>query len=159
MQNRSWPALIGFILLVATVSALGGWITSTSVSTWFPALDKPSWNPPGWLFGPVWTVLYGMMAFVAWRLWRVRDSVPAARRVLAAWFIQLALNSAWSFLFFGLRSPAAGLADIIPLLVVITWILVSLGRIDRVLACLWTPYVLWVGFATALNLSIWLRQP
>jgi benzodiazapine receptor len=158
MTNRSWPALIGFIVLVAAVSALGGAITTTSVGTWYQTLDKPSWTPPGWLFGPVWTLLYAMMSVVAWRLWRVRSESSAARVTLALWFGQLALNGAWSFLFFGLRSPAAGLVDIVALLGVILWIQVRLARFDRMLALLWSPYVVWVGFATALNLSIWLRQ-
>lgn len=154
---RSWPALLGFILLVATVSALGGAITSTSVTTWYAGLDKPSWTPPGWLFGPAWTLLYAMMAVVAWRLWQQRRESPAARLTLRLWFIQLALNCAWSFLFFGLRSPLAGLIDILALLVVIIWIQLRLARDRRALALLWTPYIAWVAFATALNASIWSR--
>lgn len=156
---RTWPALLGFIVLVAAISALGGWITSTSVSTWYAALDKPAWTPPGWLFGPVWTLLYAMMAVVAWRLWLVRKDRPDARFTLALWFTQLALNCVWSFLFFGLRSPAAGLLDIAALLLVIVWIELRLLRTHRTHALLWAPYILWVGFASALNLSIWLRQP
>lgn len=154
---RSWPALIGFILLVAGVSALGGAITATSVTTWYAGLDKPAWTPPGWLFGPAWTLLYAMMAVVAWRLWQQRRDVPAARLTLRLWFLQLALNCAWSFLFFGLRSPLAGLLDILALLVVLIWIQLRLARERRALAMLWTPYILWVSFATALNFSIWSR--
>jgi translocator protein len=154
---RSWPALLGFILLVAAVSALGGAVTATSVTTWYAGLDKPSWTPPGWLFGPAWTLLYAMMAVVAWRLWQQRHASPAYRLTLRLWFVQLALNCAWSFLFFGLRSPLAGLVDILALLVVIIWIQVRLARERRALALLWTPYVAWVAFATALNASIWSR--
>jgi tryptophan-rich sensory protein len=158
MSNaRSWPALLGFILLVAAVSALGGTVTASSVTSWYAGLDKPSWTPPGWLFGPAWTLLYAMMAAVAWRLWQQRLASPAARLTLRLWFVQLALNCAWSFLFFGLRSPLAGLIDILALLVVIIWIQVRLARERRALALLWTPYVAWVAFATALNASIWLR--
>ena len=154
---RSWPALIGFIMLVAGVSALGGAITATSVTTWYAGLDKPAWTPPGWLFGPAWTLLYAMMAVVAWRLWQQRLNTPASRLTLRLWFLQLALNCAWSFLFFGLRSPLAGLLDILALLVVLIWIQLRLARERRVLALLWTPYILWVAFATALNASIWMR--
>lgn len=156
-SSRSWPALVGFVLIVAFVSAAGGAITATSVTTWYAGLDKPSWTPPGWLFGPAWTLLYAMMAVVAWCLWRQRHESPAARFTLRLWFLQLALNCAWSFLFFGLRSPAAGLADILVLLVVLIWIQVRLARERRILAVLWIPYVLWVSFATALNFSIWSR--
>lgn len=154
---RSWPALLGFILLVAAVSAIGGAITATSVTTWYAGLDKPSWTPPGWLFGPAWTLLYAMMAVVAWRLWQQRHESAAARFTLRLWFVQLALNCAWSFLFFGLRSPLAGLIDILALLVVIIWIQLRLARDRRTLALLWTPYIAWVAFATALNASIWSR--
>ncbi len=154
---RSWPALIGFILLVAGVSALGGAITATSVTTWYVGLDKPAWTPPGWLFGPAWTLLYAMMAVVAWRLWQHRLNTPASRLTLRLWFLQLTLNCAWSFLFFGLRSPLAGLLDILALLVVLIWIQLRLARERRVLAALWAPYILWVAFATALNASIWMR--
>lgn len=154
---RTWPSLLGFILLVAVVSALGGAVTSTSVTTWYADLDKPSWTPPGWLFGPVWTLLYAMLAVVAWRLWPQRHASPAARLTLKLWFVQLALNSAWSFLFFGLRSPLAGLLGILALLVIIIWIQVRLARHHRTLAPLWTPYLAWVAFATALNASIWSR--
>ncbi|HSI09914.1 MAG: TspO/MBR family protein [Rariglobus sp.] len=155
---RSWPALLGFILLVAIVSAAGGAITATSVTTWYASLDKPAWTPPGWLFGPAWTLLYAMMAVVAWRLWQQRHESPGARLTLRLWFLQLALNCAWSFLFFGLRSPLAGLLDILALLVVIIWIQLCLVREHRTLALLWTPYIAWVAFATALNASIWLRN-
>lgn len=155
---RSWPALLAFILLVAVVSAIGGAITATSVTTWYAGLDKPSWTPPGWLFGPAWTLLYAMMAVVAWRLWHQRHDSPAARLTLRLWFLQLAINCAWSFLFFGLRSPLAGLIDILALLVLIIWIQLRLTREHLPLAALWAAYVLWVSFATALNLSIWLRN-
>jgi tryptophan-rich sensory protein len=144
-------------MLVALVSAAGGAITSTSVTTWYAGLDKPAWTPPGWLFGPAWTLLYAMMAVVAWRLWQRRDESPSARLTLRLWSLQLALNCAWSFLFFGLRSPAAGLAGILFLFVILIWIQVRLCHEHRTLAVLWIPYVLWVAFATALNFSIWSR--
>jgi benzodiazapine receptor len=151
---RSWPALLGFILLVACVSALGGAVTSSSVATWYATLDKPAWTPPGWLFGPAWTLLYALMAVVAWLLWGQRHESPAARVTLRLWFLQLALNCAWSFLFFGLRSPLAGLLDILALLVVIIWIQFRLAGGRRALALLWMPYIAWVAFAAALNASI-----
>jgi tryptophan-rich sensory protein len=158
MKIRSWQMLVGFLLVVTAVSAVGGAITVSSVGTWYVALSKPTWTPPGWLFGPVWTLLYGMMAVVAWRLWCLRANSAEARGTLVLWWVQLLLNTSWSFLFFGLRSPIAGLIDIVVLLGVILWIQIRLCRIERQLAWAWVPYGLWVGFATALNLSIWLRQ-
>jgi translocator protein len=158
MKPRTWPALAGFILLVAVVSALGGAITSTSVNTWYVELVKPSWTPPGWLFGPAWSFLYALMAVVGWRLWLLRNDSPLARPLLKLWCLQLALNCAWSFLFFGLRSPLAGLLDIAALLVVLIWIQVRLWPLHRTLALFWIAYIGWVGFASALNLSIWLNN-
>lgn len=143
--------------MVIAVSALGGAITASSVGSWYVTLAKPTWTPPGWIFGPVWSLLYLMMAVVAWQLWRVRQSSPAARGTLTLWWVQLALNTGWSFLFFGLRSPAAGLVDIAALLLVILWIQIRLLRTQTKLALLWAPYCVWVGFASALNGAIWLR--
>lgn len=157
-RSREWPALLGFILIVAVVSALGGWITSTSVSTWYAGLDKPAWTPPGRIFSPVWTFLYAVMAVVAWRLWLQRRESPAARFTLALWSAQLALNCAWSFLFFGLRSPAAGILDLVALFLVAAWTGARLWRSHRTLAAFWLLYLAWLGFAGALNLSIWLRS-
>ncbi len=156
---RSVAVLAGLLLVVFTNAAVSGWATSTSVGTWYAELAKPSWTPPGWLFGPAWTVLYTAMAVVAWRIWRLPESPRAngvARtRLLRLWWVQLALNAAWSWAFFYFRQPAAGLAVIGALLLVIAAMQPRLARLDRPSAMLWTPYVLWVGFATALNLWIW----
>lgn len=153
-RARSALVLIGLLVLVYAVAALGGLATSHGVRDWYPALNKPSWNPPSWLFGPVWTLLYTFMAVVAWRVWRLAPS-PERAALLRRWFIQLALNGAWSWAFFHFRSPAGGLAVIGALLLVIGSMQPRLARADRPSALLWTPYVLWVAFASGLNLWIW----
>jgi benzodiazapine receptor len=106
--------LVLFVAVCFVAAGAGAIFTSSSVSTWYPALRKPVWNPPAWIFGPVWTTLYLMMATAAWLVWLKRgfDGRAAALRLFA---LQLALNALWSPLFFGLRSPLAGLVDIVTL--------------------------------------------
>lgn len=151
MNRREIAALCGFLLLCLGVGALGGIATAQSVGSWYPGLIKPSFNPPSWVFGPVWTLLYLMMAVAAWRVWR-----KAGWGVeLNVWAAQLALNCLWSFLFFGLRSPGLALLDVIPLLALILLTIRFFQPVDRPAALLLTPYAAWVSFATLLNAAIW----
>lgn len=147
-------ALVVFLVLCFAVAAAGGAVTATSVDSWYAALAKPSFNPPNWVFGPVWTTLYVMIAVAGWRVWLRRDE-PGARAALAAWGVQLALNLAWSFIFFGARMIGAALIDIVVLLAVIVLTAVLTWRIDRFAGALFIPYIAWVGFATLLNASMW----
>jgi tryptophan-rich sensory protein len=151
--------LLGFLLAAFAAAALGGHATASSVGDWYPTLAKPSWTPPPWLFGPAWTVLYTCMAIAAWRVWRlpaVSAAGPTRRaELLGLWWFQLALNAAWSWAFFYFRNPAAGLLVIGALFAVLCAMQPRLARADRPAALLWTPYVLWVGFAACLNLSLW----
>lgn len=151
---RSLSVLAGFLIVSFAVAALGAHATASSVGEWYPTLAKPAWTPPSWLFGPAWTVLYIAMSVAAWRVWRLP---PGGERsaLLRAWWLQLALNGAWSWAFFWFRNPGAGLFVIGPLFVAIAWMQPRLARIDRPSALLWTPYVLWVGFASCLNLAVW----
>jgi translocator protein len=147
---KQWWVLAGFVALCLSVAAVGGFATASSVIDWYPTLNKPSWNPPSWLFGPVWTVLYIMMAVAAWLVWKQDGSRPA----LILWGGQLALNLAWSFLFFGARSPILGLIDIIGLWLAIAATIFLFAQKSRVAAYLMVPYLCWVSFATALNAAI-----
>jgi tryptophan-rich sensory protein len=147
-----WLPLAGFIASALAAGGLGAWATSRNVRIWYPLLHKPAWNPPAWLFGPVWTVLYILMGVSAWRAWRIR--LPAGRAIVAVYFVQLAVNASWSVLFFGLRQPAWALADIAVLWALLAWIQASLARADRLAAWLWLPYLLWVSFASVLNFAI-----
>jgi len=151
---KPWLMLLLFIAVCLAVSGAGAVVTNTSVNEWYPTLKKPSWNPPSWVFGPVWTTLYVMMAIAAWLIWRERGFAEA-RGALGLFAFQLALNAAWSPLFFGMRSPLAGLIDIIPLGAAILATMVWFWKIVPLAGVLLLPYWLWVCFATALNFTIW----
>jgi translocator protein len=152
---NKWLALAGFIILCLVVGGLASFATSQSVTDWYPALNKPSWTPPGWLFGPVWTTLYIMMGVAAWLVWQKPNSI----RALVFWAVQLVLNFAWSFVFFGARAPGLGLINIIALWLAIAATIYVFTRSSRAAAFLLVPYLLWVSFATALNASIWVLNP
>ncbi len=149
---NKWLALAAFILLCIGVAVLAGYATTQSVTTWYPTLNKPDWTPPSWLFGPVWTVLYVMMALAAWLIWQHK---PVARTAMTLFFIQLILNLLWSFAFFGARSPFLGLINILVLWLAIAATIVAFNRSSRSAAMLLIPYFCWVSFATALNFTIW----
>lgn len=153
--RRDLAALAGFVLLCFAVAGIGGLATASGVETWYPTLVRPGFNPPDWIFGPVWTVLYLLMAIAAWRVWRRPSSRPRSV-ALAAFGLQLALNLAWSLLFFGLRSPGAALVEIFLLLGAIAATAYLFWRQERLAGLLFVPYLLWVAFATLLNASIWL---
>lgn len=150
-----WLPLAGWVVLCLAVGGVGGAWTSTSVSTWYPTLQKPAWTPPAFVFGPVWTTLYILMGTAAWRIWR-RGGFREASVPLSAFLAQLALNLIWSGLFFGLRQPGFAFAEVILLWCAILATLVLFARRDETAAWLLAPYLAWVTFATALNGAIWL---
>lgn len=147
-------ALIAFMVLCLIISAFGGAVTATSVNDWYATLNKPFFNPPNWLFAPVWTVIYFMIAFSGWRVW-LTNGFAHTKVAFGIYGAQLALNLAWSFLFFGAQSPLLGLIDIIALLILIVINTIVFLRLDRLAGLLLLPYVVWVGFATLLNAAIW----
>jgi benzodiazapine receptor len=153
-RRRSFVALAAFVSLCFLVAAAGGVVTAGSVGTWYVGLAKPSFNPPGWVFGPVWMVLYLMIAVAGWRVWRRRGEA-GAWDALAAWGVQLALNLGWSVVFFGARMIGAALVEILVLLAAILVTATLFWRIDRVAGWLLVPYAAWVGFATVLNAALW----
>lgn len=155
---RDLLALAGFVALCLAVAAAGGAVTSTSVDTWYAALEKPAFNPPDWVFGPVWTVLYLMMALAAWRVWRLAGERDV-RAALGLWALQLALNLTWSYVFFGARMIGAALAEIAVLLVAIVATLALFWRLDRIAGALLVPYAAWVAFALVLNAALWRLNP
>lgn len=154
-KARDLIGLAAFLALCLLVSALGGMITATSVESWYPSLVKPFFNPPDWLFAPVWTVLYILMAVAGWRVWRSDASRTGRRIGLTVFALQLGLNLLWSALFFGARRPDWAMIEILVLLVVIIVNTALFHRIDRAAGALFVPYVLWVGYAAALNAAIW----
>jgi tryptophan-rich sensory protein len=144
--------LIGFLVLTLGVGAVSGIATAHSIDGWYATLAKPSFNPPNAIFGPVWTTLYVLMGIAAWRVWRL---VGLNSKEMLPFFAQLALNFAWSFIFFEAHAIALALAEIVVLLALIVATTIAFWRIDRFAGLLFVPYIAWVSFATALNFAIW----
>jgi benzodiazapine receptor len=146
-----WLALIGFIVLCNAAGYLG---TLVGNQTYYLELVRPSWAPPSAVFGPAWITLYLLMGTATWLVWRAPPSRD--RREALGWFaVQLALNAAWTPVFFGLENPAAGFALILTIPVAVTGMIISYARLSRLAAALLVPLWLWVGFATLLNGAIW----
>jgi len=154
-KNPAWQALaLGlFYLLCFLAAGLGSLFTMVSLGSWYAGLAKPSWNLPNWIFGPVWTALYAMMAVAGWLVWRRGGSQSW---LALRWFaIQLVLNVAWSAVFFGLQLPGPAFFEILLLWVAIAATLLTSWRVSRTAGILLAPYHLWVSFAAILNFAIW----
>jgi len=143
-----------FIILCFSAAALGSVFTHRSIKTWYLTIKKPSWNPPGKVFAPVWTVLYLMMAVAGWIVWE-RLSQKGVSVPMVLFFIQLVLNTVWSAVFFGLRNPGWAFLEVILLWVFIALTVISFWNVYWVAGVLFLPYLLWVSFAAILNLAIW----
>ncbi|MFJ3926325.1 TspO/MBR family protein [Streptomyces sp. NPDC090022] len=139
------------------VAALGAF-ASADAGMIYEALDRPAWAPPAWLFGPVWTALYATVGIAAWLVWRHPDR-HRVRTALVWWSLQLALNLAWTPLFFAARQYGLALLDILLLLAALSTTVVHFRRLSLPAALLLVPYLLWVAFASALNASIWHLNP
>lgn len=139
---------------VVAASILGQIATYPNLSPWFAGLTKPSFNPPNWVFAPVWTTLYALMAFALWRIFRLPGSSLRTAAV-SLFFIQLALNAAWSWMFFWAHSPLLGLINIVPQLLAIFATIAAFARVDRLAAWCLVPLALWVSYASLLNFSLW----
>lgn len=146
---------LAFVVVALAVGAVGGFATASSVTTWYVGLHKPAFNPPNAVFGPVWTLLYILMALAAWRIWRIEPAGARKTQALTLYAVQLVLNLAWSLIFFGLRQPGLALAEIAVLLLVVLATTAAFWRIDRVAGGMMVPYAAWVAFASVLNLAIW----
>jgi len=151
-------SLLAWMALCFVVGAVGA-AASIQAQSFYAELVRPDWAPPGSVFGPVWTVLYAMMAVAAWLVWQRRGSAPAARIGLILFVIQLILNALWSWLFFGWRQGAMSFADIVVLWALILTTLVGFWRSRPLAGALLVPYLAWVTFASALNYSIWQLNP
>lgn len=149
---RNMVVLAGLILLCLGTGAIGGWVTSGAIDSWYRTIAKPDWTPPDWIFAPVWTALFIMMAVAAWLVWRAEDRVKPA---MVLFFSQLALNLAWSFLFFGARSPGMALMDIAFLWLTVLATMLAFFDRSKLAGWLFVPYLAWVSFAALLNFTIW----
>jgi tryptophan-rich sensory protein len=156
--RREWPALAVFLLICFGIAGLGGAFTSAGLGPWYDSLRKPEWNPPKWVFGPVWTLLYALMAVAAWHVWRRRES-PPAQVGLRLFAVQLVLNLGWTIVFFWFRSPGWAFLEILVLWGAIAATLASFWRVRRTAGLLMVPYLLWVTFAMILNATISSMNP
>lgn len=145
--------------MVVTCLAIGylsSLVTQESVATWYPTLEKPIFNPPNWVFAPVWTTLYVMMGIAAGLVWnKIETQREVVKRALTFFAIQLLLNALWSYLFFGLHNPLLALLEIVVLWLMIYETFIQFNKINKIAAYLFIPYILWVSFAFLLNASIW----
>jgi tryptophan-rich sensory protein len=165
---RAWPmqppsksnqalGLLGWLLLTATAAAIGA-VASANAGAFYEQLVRPDWAPPAWLFGPVWTTLYALMALSAWLVWRARG-FAGARSALVLFIIQLGANAAWSWLFFAWQRGGFAFAEVLILWLLIAATIASFQRLHSIAAYLLYPYLAWVTFAAALTFALWRLNP
>lgn len=152
-----WPTLALIVMATALAAGLGS-VASLQAPEFYLQLDKPSWAPPAWLFGPVWTVLYIMMAAAAWLVVRQQRRASITPE-LALFAVQLALNALWTWLFFYWHQGALAIAEIVLLLCFVAMTAIAFARVRPLAGLLMLPYLAWVSFAGALTVSLWLRNP
>ncbi len=154
-MNKFTKILVVVVTCLA-VGYLSGIVTRSSIETWYPTLIKPSFNPPNWIFAPVWSLLYIMMGWAAALVWNeIESKQEEVKSALILFVIQLALNSLWSFLFFGLKNPMLAGIEIILLWLLIYETFIKFNKINKFAGYLFIPYLFWVSFAGILNASIW----
>ncbi len=147
--------LLASLVLCLHAGFIGSIFTTPKIDGWYAGIHKPSFTPPGWLFGPVWTLLYVLMGIALYLVWRKGLAAKGVKIALAVFLVQLALNALWSFAFFGAESPLAGLVVIVALWGMIAASIAAFAPVSRAAAALLVPYILWVSFATILNASIY----
>jgi len=153
-ERTRWIGLVVFIVVCIGAGGLGSIATTPEIEGWYKTIAKPSWNPPGWIFGPVWTTLYIMMAIAVWLVWK-HAGFKAAKLPLVLFGVQLLLNIAWSWIFFGMHQPGWAFAEIIVLWLAITATTILFFKKSKIAGGLMVPYLAWVSFASVLNFTIW----
>ena len=154
MFKNKYFSLVLFILICYLAAFLGSIATFSSVSSWYTTINKPTFSPPNWIFGPVWTTLYTLMGISMWIIYLEKEKINIKNQSFF-FFIQLFFNSIWSYLFFYLKNPLYGLIDIIFLWILILLTIISFWKVNKKAAILLIPYILWVSFAGFLNFMIW----
>jgi benzodiazapine receptor len=148
--------IVIMVAICLAVGYLSSIVTQDGIVSWYSMIEKPSFNPPNWIFAPVWTALYIMMGVAAGLIWDQTEAKKEdVRTALIFFFIQLALNALWSFIFFGLKNPLLALIEIILLWLMIYETFLKFNKLNRIAGYLLVPYLLWVTFATLLTASIW----
>ena len=157
-RNQQLVGLAGWMALCFLTAAAGA-VASANAKTFYGALVQPDWAPPGWLFGPVWTILFTMMAFAAWLVWRAPAEPSARRWALGLFVVQLAANALWSWLFFGMQKGGWAFAEVLVFWVLIALTCAAFWRIRPLAGMLLLPYLAWVAFASYLNWVLWQANP
>jgi translocator protein len=156
MQLNKTTKIIVLVISCLAIGFLSGQVTRDATNTWYPTIIKPSFNPPNWIFGPVWSMLYAMMGVAAGLVWaKIDANREVVKKALLFFGIQLLLNALWSYLFFGLHNPMLAFIEIILLWLMIYETYSQFKKIDKIAGYLLIPYLAWVGFASILNVSIW----
>ena len=152
--SNIWKLII-CILICQSTGIISGWLTTTQNNVWYDSIIKPSWNPPGYLFGPVWTILYLLMAFSLWIVWK--SYAPEVQKFQACliFALQLFLNFWWTILFFKLQCPLCAFVEILLMILLILITIYKFSKISKTAAWLLVPYISWVCFATILNYKLW----
>jgi tryptophan-rich sensory protein len=153
-EMRSILRLIACFALCFAVAWLGSVATMPKIAGWYASLNKPSFTPPNYAFPIAWNILYALMAISLWRLWQARHD-EMRKRAIALFLLQLTVNLAWSWIFFSAESIRGGLATIVTLDILVAGTIYAAWKVDRFAASLLLPYLLWIGYATALNAGIW----
>jgi tryptophan-rich sensory protein len=155
-KNVNISKLLASILLCQLAGVIGSVFTASSLENWYILLEKPSFNPPSWVFFPVWTTLYTLMGISLYLVWEKGLQKPEVKKGILIFGIQLGLNSLWSFLFFGLKSPYYAFIEIILLWFAILLTILQFRKISKTASYLLLPYIVWVSFAAVLNYYIWI---
>jgi tryptophan-rich sensory protein len=156
-MTRNYKSLIIFFLIIITIQVIGGLVTASSVNSWYTTIQKPSFNPPDWVFGPVWTALYIMITISGWMVWNKLEGSSKTKLKtpqMKLYGAQLLANFLWTMLFFGLHNPLLGLIDITALLLLILLTIKSFLKVSKIAAYMLIPYSLWVAFACVLNYNL-----
>ncbi len=156
-MRRKLFGLLGWLAVTFVAAALGS-IASVEAKAFYGALQQPGWAPPAWLFGPVWTTLYVLMAVAAWRVWRTHGWA-SAKLPLGLFCVQLGVNALWSWVFFVWHLGGPAFLTILVLIACLVWLIRLFSALDRPAAIMLLPYLLWVGFASFLNYSVWQLNP
>lgn len=154
MKRSNGIKLILSIVLCVSLGSVGGLVTVSEIPTWYASLNKPSFNPPNWLFGPVWTILYLLMGISVYMIWKQPVS-KERNKALQVFILQFILNFCWSFIFFGLHATGWALIEMIALWILILLSILHFAKHSKTAAWLLVPYILWVSFALLLNAVIW----
>lgn len=156
MRNDLRLGLLGVLsfVIVFAAAGIGNLATMPSIPTWYATLNKPFFNPPNWIFGPVWTLLYTLLAISFWRILRQPSDHPQRSRAIIAFAAQMILNPLWSITFFYFHAPIAGLCVVILLEISVIYMIIAFARVDRTASVIQWPYVAWVAFAALLNAAI-----